>query len=75
MAMPSSDIMFWNRALYKYLHIYAYIHVKSPFFLNLIYEPDIGNASPFSGVAVIAFWKRAIDLHIYIYIYELFSKT
>ena len=31
MPMLSSEIMFWKRALHKYVHIYVFIHVKSSF--------------------------------------------
>ena len=38
MPMPSSEIMFWNRVLHKYVHIYAYIRMSKALYQNRIFE-------------------------------------
>ena len=35
MAMTSFEIMFWKRALHKYIHIYAYIHTCEKLFTRV----------------------------------------
>ena len=64
MSMPSSEIMFSKRALHKYVHIYAYIHMRKALFENIIYELGSGIASPFFYMALVAFWKRGLHIHI-----------
>ena len=36
----SSEMIYWKRALYKYVHIYAYTHIKA-LFQNTTYELGI----------------------------------
>ena len=47
MPMPSSKVMFWKRALHKYIHTYPYILMWKTVFQNTIYELGIDIANPF----------------------------
>ena len=67
MPLPSSEIVFWKRTLPKYVHKYAYIDMWKALFQNINYELD--TLSPYFGMALNAFWKRALPIYIYIYIY------
>ena len=62
--MPSSEIMFWKRALPKRA-AYIYMHMWKVLYQNTIFEVDIGITSSVSGIALNAFWK---ELFIYIYV-------
>ena len=52
MPLPSSEIVFWKRALHKQVHIYICekLFIESP--------------SSFSGMVVSAFTKRVLPIHI-----------
>ena len=73
--MPSSEIMFWKITLHTYVHIYAciyiYIYIRENGLTKTIFEIGIEIASVFSGMALNAFWKRALHIYIYIYIYKM----
>ena len=62
-AMSSSEIMFWKRALHKYVQLYTYTHIYThiwkALFQNIINELGIGIANPFFAMALIAFSKRS----------------
>ena len=63
MLMPSLEIMFWKRALHKYVPIYSYIHMWKALDQNTILERGISIASSFSGMTPKAF-KNERALHI-----------
>ena len=64
MPMPSSEIMFWRRALHKYVYMHMYMYeklfcqIQSTKFAKLY----IGIASSLSGMAFKAFKKRALHM-------------
>ena len=64
MPMLRSEIMFWKSTLHKYVHMYAYYtYVKNSLLkVNRIFELGIGIATSFSGMALNAFWKRALHI-------------
>ena len=66
MLMQSSEIMVYERALHIYVHIYTYMNMLKALYQNTIFEFDIGIASPFLGMALNAFGKRALHIHIYL---------
>ena len=55
MPIPSPEIMFWKRGLYKCVLIYAHVHTWKDLYQNTILE--LGIASSFSGTALNAFWN------------------
>ena len=68
MPMPKSEIMFWK----KKSSWIVYVHTWKALCQNAIYEPCIGIATSFSGMALSAFWKRALHVYrayiLYVYI-------
>ena len=61
--MPSLEMMFWKRALHKYIHIYAYINMWKALlkrqFTNLVLTFEIH----YFGMPVLeALWKRALHI-------------
>ena len=65
MPMPSLEIMFWKSALHRCVYKPAYIPIWNDLIQNSIYELGIGITSQFDGIALIAFWKSALHIHIY----------
>ena len=61
--MPSSEIMFWNRALPKYVHRYTYILLWKALYQNTIFELGIDIASSFPGMSFNASLKGALHLY------------
>ena len=56
--------MFWKRTLHKYVAILIYMNVKSSLPKNTIFELGTDTASSCSGMALNAFWKRALPMSI-----------
>ena len=62
MPMPCLEIMFWKRALQKYVHIHAHTQMpKHNLDQNTIFDLGIGIERSFSGMALNVFWKRALQ--------------
>ena len=59
---PCLKIMFGKRALHKYVYVYTYTDMWKTLYQNTIFELGIGIAISFSGMALTAFWKRALPL-------------
>ena len=61
MLIPSSWIVFWKRAIYMCTNAYICTYLWSAFFQTWCpTEPGIGIAISIFGLALIAFWKRAL---------------
>ena len=60
MPMPSLEIMFWQKALHKYVHISAHTHIWKALYQITTLELGFGIARSFSGMAINAFWKRQL---------------
>ena len=79
MAMPSSEIISWERALHNYIHIYAFIHVKGSFLKDNNQTWHWHCKAIYFGMALKAFWKSALHVclhpHKAIYIHTLPDMT
>ena len=62
--MPMLEIVFHKRALHKYEHVCAYIHMWKVICQHSIYKLGIDIWNPFLGMVLMAFWKRALYMHM-----------
>ena len=63
MATSSVEIMFWKRALHKYVHVYAYLHICEKLFSKIkSMKLALSLQAHLFGIAFIAFWKRALHI-------------
>ena len=57
-----------------YIYIYIHTHIWKAFYQNTIFEFSIGIASSFYGMALNAFWKRALQLILLLQMYRILNR-